>query len=399
MQQHGMGLGRNILSVFGLALVTGCSSGSSDDQRSGWTESVAFVPGPGPELRLADSLVLVESDTLFLGKVGQTFFVDDAGMMYFPDEFTDRLIQYTPRGIPNRIYGRHGRGPGELNYTGATFVTDSFVVQENGSRRLTVYDRNTGAYRFTRSYRGYIISVAEADGKLWFGNFDLVSGRGLFAVTAAEFFRPAPSTADSILTSTEIPFPGEYETFPALGMFNMVIVTPVTGGMLIGFAGTNPLLYYGTTSGRVDTLDLPIVNRRGVSTTRLKLFGKGSTSPRDKQLAAISGLYGLWTMSDGSVLIWHGDNSAEARGTDLINFTSEAFISILSPDRTRACADSRLPVPGSGWPRIAVARDTLYVLDQVVPEHGPLRASSVVRRYVASSAKCHWLPVRIGIGK
>ena len=160
--------------------------------------------GHGPVLQLADTIILEESDSLFLGKPGYTFAVDEQGMMYVPDLFVDHVIQYTAAGKAARVYGKHGRGPGELSRLGATFVLDSFLIQDIG-RALVVFDRRTGKFLYNRPYRGNVAGLALVSGRIWLGNFDPTSQRGLAGREATEFFRDSSGAAYEPLMSTKVP--------------------------------------------------------------------------------------------------------------------------------------------------------------------------------------------------
>lgn len=89
--------------------------------------------------------------------------------------------------------------------------------------------------------------------------------------------------------------------------------------------------------------------------------------------------------------MWYQDPTLESGGRVL---KGVAYFSLLSPDLERACVDGRLEARGTGRPKLAVHRDTVLVLDQVVPDEGPPRSVTVVRRYTIDAGPCVWMPTR-----
>lgn len=353
-----------------------------------------YATAAGPSLRLIDTVVLAETDSLHLGRPGQTFAVDDHGAFYVPDELQDHVVRFAPTGVPNLLLGNRGRGPGELEAVGATFVIDTFVAQFHSTRRVAVYSGNSGALITSRLLRGYSTSIAVSAGRAWIGTFDLDSRHGLAVVSTAAFFR-APGDSDyAIIPATAAAFPRQYAQFPGLDIYNYVSAAPIDRGVMVGFAGgTNDLYVVDSLSHVTDTVEVPIARRRGFTPKALALFSARSRADFVTQLVSASALYGLWPASKGRIVVWHEDNSAvRTRKGQPGAFSGRAYLSILSPNGAAACVDAEVPFPGSHWPRLAFARDTVFALDQVVPDSGPPRVYSVVRRYALDDEHCDWLP-------
>lgn len=348
----------------------------------------------GPALRLVDTVLLRETDSLHLGRPGLKFAVDDRGALYVPDELQDHIVRFGPTGAPEFIFGRRGQGPGELAAIGSTFVIDTFVVQFHRTRSVAIYSRTTGTLLTSRMLRGYATSIAKSAEHVWIGTFDLESRRGLAVVQASRLFRQAEESDFEVLQATVAPFPSQYARFPGLDIFNWVSVMPMGRGALVGFAGgTNELYLADSAKGVTDTVVIPFARRRGVSQDALPFFAPRSRAGFEEQLGSVSALQGLWPASRGRGLIWYQDNSARVtRKGHSDEFTGRAYLSILSADATTVCVDVEVPFPGSHWPRLAFSRDTLYALDQIVPDTGPPRVYSVVRRYVLDDNQCEWLP-------
>jgi hypothetical protein len=350
----------------------------------------------GPSLRLVDTVVLVETDSLQLGRPGQQFAVDDLGALYVPDQLQDHVVRFGPSGVPQLVYGRHGRGPGELAAIAPTVVIDTFVVQFHSMRQVAVYSRTNGKFLTGRIVRGFGTSIAKSAGQVWIGVFDLESHRGVVHIPTTRLFGLPLESDFEVLPATAAPFPDQYARFPGLEIYNWVSVAPFGPGAVVGFAGgTNDLYVADTAGGVTDTLVIPIARRRGVSPGALSLLRSRAQAEVEKQIASASALQGLWPAPDGRVVIWYEDNSV--RGTRPGHpgqFTGRAYLSLLSADGRMVCVDVEVPFPGSHWPRLAFARDTVYALDQVVPDIGPPRVYSVVRRYALDDKSCKWLSTK-----
>ena len=385
-----------ILACLVQAVLVSCAEKQPSAPPRPPTADVALVDGPGPRLRLVDSVIFQESDTLYLGKVGQSFAVDNGGMIYLPDELSDHLIQYSPAGKPVRVFGKPGHGPGELASIGVPFVIDSFLVQAHGTSRLAFFDLRTGNYLFSRLFRGYTTSIAIAAGVAWIGVFDLESRHGVAEIASPTFFAPDSSEGYGVVPASRVPCPTEYSAYPGLDIFNYVSVTAVGDRIVVGYAGgSDALILYDPRSGVTDTIDVPVVARRGMGIKALAKLAPGARARASEQLMAVSALYGLWTLSDGSILTWHEDNSAKPRGRrGLSAMSGRAFLSIVAADMTRACVDSEVSFPGTEWPRIAFAHDTVYALDQTVPDSGAPRVVTVARRYAVDTTGCRWLKLQ-----
>ncbi len=375
-----MAIGRKRLCVLFVALIAGCTSDSDRPAPSGL---LGVVP--------LDTVVLEESDTLYLGKPDAGLFVDDRGAIYVADEFWRRLVRFTREGHPDRVFGQNGSGPGEFRSTApGTFVAGDLVFQP-ASRKLVAFDRETGEFRGERAANGYLTAGYLHGTDLIMGLFDYGSAHGVAVVPLSEFLGPT-NPERTLLTSSIAPRPKVYDDYPELNFFNRSSVAVWQDSMLVGFGGAEDVVTYTLAGSPVDTTTIPFRLRTGSSKEAMSVFLKPG-APFNTLLKARSTLKALWRMPDGVFLLWHQDNWSEPFGTDEQVF-GRAFLSILSADRRRACVDAEVPFPGSAWPRITAAGDTVYALDQVVPDGDSLGTYSVVRRYLLDTSGCEWLPTK-----
>ena len=343
----------------------------------------------GLEFRLLDTLILGESDTAYLGRLGPWPIVGHGGY-YVQDELTDRVFHFSLNGTLDLSLGRHGRGPGEFDGVGPLILPlDSLlIVQSTGGARLTVFDVRTRKALVSRTYAGDLMGGTTVGDTLLLGIFDPGSRQAVARLPIAQLLSSA--IQDSFVRASISRIAAEYEKYPNLATFGHVIPQRTDSGLLVGFGGTGYLvLERGTTT---DTLLIPTIRRRGVSEAALKKFTPGRATMEELS-RAISTVLGIWRRPNGGFIVWYQDPTAKFTKGDLIELTGRAFLTALSPDLTRACVDGEPPAP-VGRPRLALNGDTLISLDQVVDTSNNPRAITVIRRYLVRDEDCDWRPVR-----
>lgn len=364
-----------------VALIAGCTP--SDNDRPAPSGLLALVP--------LDTVVLEESDSLYLGKPDAGLYVDDRGSIYVADEFWRHLVRFTPDGRPDRVFGQNGSGPGEFRSTApGTFVAGDLVFQP-ASRKLVAFDRETGEFRGERAANGYLTAGYLHGTDLIMALFDYGSAHGVVVVPLSDF-ESTTNPERTLLTSSIAPRPKVYTDYPELIIFNRTALAVWQDSMLVGYGGAEDVVTYTLAGSPVDTTTMPFRLRTGSSKERMSVFLEPG-APFNTLLSARSTLKALWRMPDGKFLLWHQDNWSEPFGADEQVF-GRAFLSILSADRRRACVDAEVPFPGSSWPRITARVDTVYALDQVVPGGDSIQTYSVIRRYLLDTSGCEWLPTK-----
>ena len=122
----------------GMFLIPGCGSESGEP---------VTADAAGPTLTAVDSILLPEADTLYIGNPYTPVIDPFDGSFYIPDIFSGRLLRFRRDGSLMLVYGRPGEGPGEFRGgPGVPMLLDDSTVaaQVTSSRRVNVFDRNTG---------------------------------------------------------------------------------------------------------------------------------------------------------------------------------------------------------------------------------------------------------------
>ncbi len=329
----------------------------------------------GPGLVGGDSVVLAESDTLYLGRPADFTIDPRDGTFYVSDAFSGRIVRFDRTGTPLASYGSKGDGPGEFRDAGEVVVMDSAVAAADDARGLfNLFDRASGRYLGQHRYEGVLRSSAVAKGgEVWLGAQSLQSRTGVARWDAA-----------AGTTRRLVPLPREYvESQPIGGIFNGVFVAPWADTLLVGFAGPGALRLAWSDGTVLDTIAVPAARRLGVPADIAKRVEKLSYP---EIFQAISVLFSLHRLPDGRFALVHHDQQVDRSG----GVTARVFLSLLSPDRRRACVDAEVPAGRAAQPKTAFRGDTLFVLDQSVQGD---RAETTVRSYTIDDRRCGWIPL------
>jgi hypothetical protein len=346
-------------------------------------------------LTLVDSLVLDENDTLYLGKPEMSFVVDDSGLIYVADEFWNRVVRFRPNGRIDRVFGRAGSGPGEFrSTTPATIVFDTLVIQ-GSSGRLKVFNRNTGQFYFERPFaRGVLMDGQRQGDHVVLALYDFASRRGVLSWPLDDLLHSNPEAGAAPPSANLVDLPPEYLRYPGMQDFAATGVALWADSMMVGFAGLDYLVIYLSDGTPVDTIDIPVRIRRGVTPATLAIFSKGKSPSLQQEVGALAQFIRMWRLGNGETLLWYQQNRVVQSGTQ-VKFLGDAYLTLLAANRRSACVDTRLPFPGSDWPRLAVHGDTLLAMDQIMTGKDSLKATTVLRRYLVQDTKCKWIPIRL----
>src|ERR1043166_245471 len=395
---------RSWLLAATLALVGANSCGDAKNGREAGSSSEGAPPAPlkaakrRPRLLPLDSIVLQETDSVYVGSPGAFFQVDSEGNLFVPDEATNRLLEYDRRGRYVRSIGRSGGGPGEFRDIGAVgLATDSLILQDShGNRRINLFNTRTGKYLGQFRYEGYLGGLFAGRDRLWLALSDAGRRRIIAFVPWSRLRSPMLEYAESVVVASFASRPSYFERYPLLNEWDDMKVVELDGGPMVAMGGSDHLVHYAWDGVAQDTVEIPVVERRGVKREILERYFKQrpGTASEARRLSeesgrAVTALLGLWLLPDGSQLVWYQDPRLEGGGRILKGI---AFLSAVTKDGSRACVDARVEAPGSGRPRLDASGDTILVLDQVVPSAGPPRVTTVVRRYLFDTSACDWLP-------
>lgn len=324
-----------------------------------------------------DSVTLQENDTAYVGSPLHLTAAGD-GSLFVTDGLHNRVLRFSPAGALVRSFGGPGRGPGELADPVATaLMGDSLlVVSEWGNRRASTFHVGTGA--FVRSVRqeGLPFWMEARNDTVW------VSGVNIPRKTVLATWA---MTDDSMRYFGRVP--QTYEQSPALMDFHPYATLARAGDRLfVGLSG-HPMILVTRLDGTViDSIAIPAVRRRGVPNDIVRRFERNPRGISNEEVASMaSALIALHRLPGGELAAVHLDVTLNGKV-----ITAEGFVSIVSADGGRACADTPVPLYKDGRPAVAFRGDTLIVVQQRVVSD--TRAETVVQRYRVDTSACQWAP-------
>lgn len=347
-----------------LAALAGCAGHDREDRGV-----------PGPELTPVYTVTLQETDSLFLADP-RGMAIDDRARLYVGDAFHRRVVRFSRSGALDRVFGRHGRGPGEFVAPATIFFPDDTTVAIGDANlfRIALFHSETGDVLRTVPMSGHVRTAQVARGQVWLGALNVTDGR---AVTRWDYRR---DTAVRLAALPDFMRDGT----PVAGIFTGVSTTPLKDGtLLVGIQALPGLLHITLEGDVLDTVDLPTVRRRGVPEDLARRLEQSGSFEEMFRMA--SALFDLEARSDGSVVLVHYDQ--EFRNNAI---SAQPYVSVLSADRSRLCADAPIPSSGEMRPMTAFAGDTMVVLDQAVQGEG--RLVTTVTGYLLDTTQCGWIP-------
>lgn len=154
---------------------------------------------PGEPLAARDSVVLEETDSLYLGDPFR-FVVHGDGSFFVTDRFSDRIVRFGSDGRFLSAYGGPGAGPGEFQgVTILVLANDSTVAGYDGmARKFNLFSIGSGKYIRSVETRGIASSAVPMGDSLLLGSTapDLQTGlevRALAEGESSRFFGPVPA--------------------------------------------------------------------------------------------------------------------------------------------------------------------------------------------------------------
>jgi hypothetical protein len=304
---------------------------------------------------------------------------DPDGSFYISDGFWNRVVQVERNGHIRTTLGRAGSGPGETRTLGLAFRANdtTIVVVDNGRRLFNLFSTRTRTFLRARSHEGIVRSAVRVGNKVWLG---------------AQNMRRRTSVMSWDLSSDSlaflVPLPVEYlRSEPLRNIYTGVSIAPWGDTVLVGLQGLSSLELVNAAGAILDTIDIPSRHRRSVPGDVAQALSP-AVRPRFEDLfSALSALVGLHRRSDGSFVLVHADAKIKGR---LV--TQRLFVSVLSPDRSRACVDRELVVSQDAAPVVTFSVDTLFVVEQRMVSAGSTEA--YLKSYTINTDSCAWLPIK-----
>lgn len=341
--------------------------------------------GEGPRLETLGTLTLQEAEGVYLARPGGLA-VDDDGSIFVTDFFQKRIVQYDRLGALVATYGAPGHGPGEFAAIGETVLLDDTLVAalDYRQRVFNIFGRRSHRYLGSRRVEGVVTTGKMAGGSAWLAHIDTRRGLGMSLwdlrgeQVGPDLVRRDPLLADRVA------LPAEYVASEVLrGTFPLVHAAPWGDSALIGFSASPYLLAVNRTGQVHDSVLVPVRARRGVPRDLVDRLNRPKLNFREV-FGAVSGLYGLSRTADGHFVVAHFDPELH----DGNRITGRVHVSLVSPDRRRACVDREIPVSDAAQPLVQLRGDTVLVLEQQL--RGESGAATTLKRYRVTAAGCEW---------
>ncbi|HYR09762.1 MAG TPA: hypothetical protein VEQ60_18445 [Longimicrobium sp.] len=335
----------------------------------------AEAPAATKPLAPADSVVLAESDSAFIGAATHMT-AGPNGAFFVSDAVNSTVLHFARDGKFVRRFGRAGSGPGELGTPVATAVRgDSLLaVADWEQSRTNLFSQRTGAFIGAARHEGMPFSMHFTPDALWMGavNPNRSTSLARWNLTGeVEYLGPLPAQFGE---SRQLMLSNPYASTALLG-----------DTLLVGFTGHGGLFMTRRDGTVLDTLTVPVLRRRGVPADIVQRFTR---SLSDAEIAGMaSALVALHRRPDGGIAVVHYD-------VDIVDrtITAKGYLSLVSSDRRRVCADVPIPFGTDGRPTVAFAGDTLYALETHLRESA--RAENVLKAYPLRDVRCAWSVLR-----
>lgn len=370
--------------VVGLALgvVVGLSSrAEAQGRRTSGGDSV---------LRAIGSVRISENDTLFVSRPTEIA-LGSKGHVYVSEDGEGRVLEIAPSGRITRVFGRKGRGPGELMSPSTVAVGgDSLlVVWDRNQHRLSFFSLRTGAYERSHVLLGinWPPAFRVVGSEVLIRSYDWDAGTSLARVTSTGQLE------------------GSEGVLPALGIRNRLLmegafslsVFAVLGSDVFAMFELSPTLYRWARGTRTAAeISIPAVRRRGVKPENFeRMFRDPDNQALLKALMWDRSIpMALETVAPGmlGILTMDVDMDWEKNAT-----SRRYYLSLFDASRNRACVDNPIPAVRDtisfrdALPVVAVSANTLVILQQDVGKQG--ESVAMLHRYRIDPTQCAWTPL------
>lgn len=371
------------LFALGLFLIPGCGSESGER---------VTADAAGPTLTPVDSILLPEGDTLYIGNPWALVVDPFDGSFHISDIFSERLLRFRRDGSLMLAYGRPGEGPGEFRGgPGAPMVLDDSTIaaQTTESRRVNVFDRNTGETIRVVDFPALsgITPPAVIGQDVWMTDFEIQRE------TSVTRWRP---TTDDFTSMGGLP--QEYvasvssDNWSYASLFRIGSLAYADGRFVQGWSGLDEMFVLNLRGEVVDTADIPVARRKGVPADLRERIDI-ERIPGRQQLEGSSQLRQLFPRPGGGFLFTHHDQTA-LRMEPMPVLTAKTWVGILSPDLSQACVDTLVPRDFDIRPMETFRGDTLFVLDRRIDDSEELQ--TWILMFLVSDEQCDWLSAEPG---
>lgn len=364
---------RILIPLAWLFLASGCARPGADD-------------GGGPAVREIRRVTLQESADTYVARPGGLA-VDSRGHLLLTDFFQKWIVEFDGSGRFMGRYGSPGQGPGEFEGIGETVLALDSVVgaADYRSRVFHFFDRGTRRFVGSRRVNGAPGTGKVVDGTVWLTNLNTETRLGMSVWPLSREGIDEHSAQLPPVQANLVPLPAEYlQSEPLRGTYPLAHAAPWADSALAGFAAGPWLVVVNRAGAVLDSISIPVARRRGVPSGIVQELNRPGFDARNL-FRRLSGLYGLSRTVDGHFVAVHID--PELHGGNRI--TGRLFVSLVSPDRRRACVDREIPVSQVSQPIVALQGDSIYVVEQHV--RGESGSATTVTTYQVTPDGCDWL--------
>lgn len=353
---------------------------------------------PGPRLVAVDSVRLQEPDDRPLQEPYALLVDPFDGSLLFPDFGGGSVLRFARDGTLQTVYGRPGEGPGELERPTATLVLDhrTVAVHDNADHTVSLFERRTGEFRTSEPLPG-------GGGGGGSTVPAVVAGSVFFPMAPPGWIRDRSGSVESVLvwepgSGTRFigSMPSEFSAAVARSQWlypNLLLqgALAIGGGRVFrGWPIRNDIWVQDLEGSVRDTLNLPVVRRRGVPPDLPSLLGGGELGPAE--ITEISSrLHQLHVMPEGLLATTHHDREVVS-GAMPGDMTTEStvWVGVVDPEGHQACMDALLPTSADATSLEGFRADTLFQLDRRIVGGG---METWVRLYRVDVDSCDWWPM------
>jgi len=360
---------RACLAVFvGTAVTASCR-----DQRilRGDTPDVG-----GPTVASLDSVSIQDSPHHFVGHPTQLIVDSTSGKFLIGDAFGKRVLEFSSQGTFIREFGglsdRRGR---LLSLYDVVRSSDRLLAVDERHRELSIFSTTSGEFLGRKTFRATQADFSPGPGNfLWAGGLDTARKSLL-----------SKWDLDSDTWTTVVPISDEVENVVALRKSWLVFATYWADTMLVSLGPSNTILLMKENGTLLDSIVIPVRRRRGVPAALVARKNVTGVELSNGISITLS-MHRLPNKNIALVYLENSDDSAEA------DRTTRLWLTLVSPDFKRACADLLIPATSVGMPFPAFRADTLFVFTQnVTADVG----RSVIKKFAIRDDGCSWLPTRL----
>lgn len=347
----------------------------------------------GPTLVLLDSVVLQETQDLYIGQPKEMFVGPDSSL-YVMDAFSNSVVRFDRHGRAIRRYGRAGEGPGEfarIGKAGFASTTVLGIVDGRGaipaagivsSQVIEFFAVQSGESVGSARVMDVTALALNRD-TLWLAGMDI--GAGWKAMTTRELSGLYRQPGGEAVALDQVAVPRSYTANRLIhGLGGYARLHVGDDDVILGF-GAIPYLLRITRDGAIrDTITLQAGRRAWLPNEDELLRVMDPAAPAEGRFGATSALMNISRDENGRIFTVHQESRSD--GPQRVQGT--LYVSKLENDGSGQCPDTHIPTSDVGRPISTFRGSELFVLDQRIRASGTGALETVVRRFRIDPERC-----------